>query len=163
MHTQNGYIDVQTMDTITSEKTIARLYSIFSTHDLPQQIVTDNGPTFTSEEFMKQNRIKHTFSAPYHPSFNGLAERAVQTSKQVLHQMQEEKGSITEKLPKFLFKYRISPHSTTGVPPAELLMGRKLRYKLDLHTTAKPNEQSATITNDTEETSQFQEALSSIF
>ena len=102
------WLDVQVMDTITSEMTIARLRLIFSTHGLPQQIATDNGPTFVSEtfkEFMEQNGIKHTFSAPYHPSSNGLAERAVQTFKQDLRQMKEEKGSITEKLAKFLFKY----------------------------------------------------------
>jgi len=46
--------------------------------------------------------------------------------------MKEGKGNITEKLSKFLFKYRITPHSTTGIPPAELLMGRKIRPKLDL-------------------------------
>ena len=129
------WLDVQVMDTITSEKTVARLRSIFSTHGLPQQIVTDNGPTFTSENFqvfMKQNGIKHTFSAPYHPSSNGLTERAVQTFKQALRQMQHERGSIVEKLSIFLFKYRITPHSTTGVPPAELLVGRKLRSRLDL-------------------------------
>ena len=65
------WLNVQIMDTITNEKTIVRLCSIFATHGLPQQIVTDNGPTFTSEqfeEFTRQNGIKHTFSAPYHPS-----------------------------------------------------------------------------------------------
>ena len=31
-----------------------------------------------------------------------------------------------------MFKYRITPHSTTGVAPAELLMGRRLRSRLDL-------------------------------
>ena len=41
-------------------------------------------------------------------------------------------GSITDKISKFLFKYRITPHTTTGIPPAELLMGRKLRSRLDL-------------------------------
>ena len=129
------WLDVQIMDTITSEKTIARLPSIFATHGLPQQIVTDNAPTFTSQQFEKftrQNGIKYTFSAPYHPSSNGLAERAVQTFKQALRQMQGERGSISEKLSKFLFKYRITPHSTTGVPPAELLIGRTLRSKLEL-------------------------------
>ena len=127
------WLDVQIMNSITSETTISRLRSIFATHGLPQQIVTDNGPTFTSEafkEFTKLNGIKHTFSAPYHPSSNGLAERAVQTFKQTLRQMQD--GNITEKISKFLFKYRITPHTTTGVPPAELLMGRKLRSRLDL-------------------------------
>jgi len=41
-------------------------------------------------------------------------------------------NSIQEKLSKFLLKYRITPHTTTGVPPAELLIKRRLRTKLDL-------------------------------
>ena len=80
---------------------------------------------------MKDNGIKQIFSAPYHPSSNGLAERAVQTVKQGLRQMQGP-GTIQDKLSKFLFKYRITPHTTTGIPPCELLMNRRLRSKLDL-------------------------------
>ena len=45
-------------------------------------------------------------------------------------------GTIPEKLARFLFWYRLTPHSTTGVPPAELLLGRRPRSKLDL---LKPN------------------------
>ena len=30
----------------------------------------------------------------------------------------------------YLFAYRTTPHSTTGVSPAELMFGRKLRTKL---------------------------------
>ncbi len=41
-------------------------------------------------------------------------------------------GSIQENLSKLLFKYRITPHSTTGIPPSERLMGRCLRSRLDL-------------------------------
>ena len=65
------------MHSITSEKTIEKLGIIFATHGLPQKIVTDNGPSFTSkefEDFMQRNGIKHVKSAPYHPSMNGLAE-----------------------------------------------------------------------------------------
>ena len=36
------------------------------------------------------------------------------------------------KVSRFLFKYRVTPHSTTGVPPAELMFGRQLRTTLDL-------------------------------
>ena len=43
--THSKWLHVQIMDTITSEKTIARLRSIFATRGLPQQIITDNGPT----------------------------------------------------------------------------------------------------------------------
>ena len=33
---------------------------------------------------------------------------------------------------RFLFRYRITPHSSTGRPPSELLVGRSLRSHLDL-------------------------------
>ena len=67
-----------------------------------------------------------------HPqeSSNGFAERAVQSFKQGIKKTPGK--NIQDSLSKFLFKYRITPHSTTGVPPAELLMGRRLRSKLDL-------------------------------
>ena len=35
------------------------------------------------------------------------------------------------KLSRFLLSYRTTPHSTTGVPPAELVMKRKVRTHLD--------------------------------
>ena len=40
-------------------------------------------------------------------------------------------GNIQTKLSRFLLSYRTTPHSTTGVPPAELLIKRKLRTQLD--------------------------------
>ena len=128
------WLNVEVMQSITAEKTIQKLQAIFATHGIPQKIVTDNGPTFRSEQFqmfMKDNGIKLIFSAPYHPSSNGLAERAVQTVKQGLRQMQGSQ-SIQDKLSKFLFKYRITPHTTTGIPPCELVMNRRLRSRLDL-------------------------------
>ena len=75
------WMDVQLMHSITAAKSIEVLRVIFSTHGLPQKVVTDNEPTFTSSEFlefMATNGIKLIHSAPYHPSTNGLAEHAVQ-------------------------------------------------------------------------------------
>ena len=79
--------EVEMMSSTTSEKTIESLRSMFACHGLPEQLVLDNGPQFTStefSEFMKSNRIKHILSAPYHPATNGLAERFVQTLKRTL-------------------------------------------------------------------------------
>ena len=81
-------------------------------------------------QFLNNNGIKHTTSAPYHPASNGLAERAVKTFKAGMRKMTE--GSLRQKLARFLFSYRTTPHSTTGVSPAELLMNRKLKSVLDL-------------------------------
>jgi hypothetical protein len=66
--------EVIPMQTITSERTIAALRSLFATHGLPEQLVSDNGRQFASEEFQqfcKTNGIKHILVAPYHPSSNG--------------------------------------------------------------------------------------------
>ena len=126
------WLDVHQMQSITSSKTIEKLRIVFATHGLPQKVVTDNGPSFTSEEFrtfMSLNGIVHVTTSPYHPSSNGLAERAVQTFKQGLKRTPG--STIQERLSKFLFTYRITPHTTTGVPPAMLLMGRLLRCRWD--------------------------------
>ena len=56
--------------------------------------------------------------------------RAVGTFKGVLKKL--KKGDIHTKLARLLFSYRKTPQSTTGVSPAELLMGRRLRSALDL-------------------------------
>ena len=70
------------MKNSVSQATIERLRNTFATHGLPEICVSDNASCFTSEEFevfMKKNGIKHVTSAPYHPSTNRYAERAVQT------------------------------------------------------------------------------------
>ena len=41
-------------------------------------------------------------------------------------------GPVKTRLARYLLKQRTTPHSTTGVPPTELLMGRPLRTHLDL-------------------------------
>ena len=41
-------------------------------------------------------------------------------------------GDSETRLARFLYHYRITPYVTTGVSPAELLMGRKLKSQLDL-------------------------------
>ncbi len=120
------------MTSTTSTATIQQLWSIFATFGLPEVLVSDNGPNFKSAEFelfLRRNGIRHKTSPPYHPATNGLAERAVQTVKNGLKMTH---GSLQDRLSWFLFTYRNMPQSTTGVSPAELLLGRRLRSPLDL-------------------------------
>ena len=61
-----------------------KVRNMFATHGLLKMLIRDNGLAITSEElkqFTRKDGICHVTSAPYHPSTNGLAERAVQTSK----------------------------------------------------------------------------------
>ncbi len=126
--------EVCIMKSTTAEKTVQALREIFSRNGIPDQIVSDNGPQFISEEFKKftqANGIKHTFSAPYKPSTNGLAERFVQSFKNSLKSEKKEL-TVQHKLANFLLAYRNTPHSTTGETPALLMHGRRLRSRLDL-------------------------------
>ena len=125
------WIESVIVPSTSSQATIKALRN--NTHGIPETIVSDNGSEFTSCEFgdfTRKNGIRHIKTAPYHPASNGLAERAVQTIKEGLKKM--TLGNLETRLARFLYHYRITPHVTTGVSPAELLMGRKLRSQLDL-------------------------------
>ena len=85
----------------TTEKTIAVLRNLFASYGLPEQLVSDNGPQFTSAEFfdfMRLNGVKHICTAPYHPSSNGEAEHFVQTFKHALKAGKNDKGTLHQKL-----------------------------------------------------------------
>jgi hypothetical protein len=76
------------------------------------------------------------------PPLNGLAERAVQTFKEGMKKM-SNKESLETRVSRFLLKYRITPHSTTGIAPAEMLMSQKPRSRLDvLHPDVRQREQN---------------------
>ena len=129
------WAEVVEMQQATTTKTITALCYMFAMHGIPEQLVSDNGPQFISVEFVefvKSNGIQHTRSSPYHPATNGEAERFVCTFKEAMKT--GRKGSLTfaHQLDNFLLTYRTTPHSTTGVPPCELLMGRSLHTRLDL-------------------------------
>ena len=127
------WIEVSPMSTATSLTTIQQLHQIFARFGIPNTIVSDNGLQFASSEFAefcRSNGIRHVLVAPYHPASNGLAERAVKIFKQGLRKMAE--GTLSDRIARFLFQYRNTPHTTTGMIPAELLMGRRLRSRLDL-------------------------------
>ena len=112
---------------------INKMKLTFSTLGLPEVLVTDNGPAFSSQEFanfIKANGIRHLTSVPYHPASNSLAKTAVQTFKAAMKKLST--GSLEGRVMKFLFKYRITPQSTTGQSPSDLLFGRRLYSHLNL-------------------------------
>ena len=116
-----------------------QLCQVFSRFELSKSIVSDNSPKFVAEEFQQfcqVNGIRHVKVAPYHPSSNRLAEQAVQVfySPRVLQVCQGH--SIRSHFKVSVPVPAETPHSTTGVSPAELLMGRSLHSKLDLTHSA---------------------------
>ena len=123
------------MASSTSESTIAMLRRVFAAYGLPEHLVSDNGPQFTStefQEFLQANGVKHIRTAPYHPASNGAVERLVQTFKQAMKAGEQDGFTLQHQLQNFLITYRSTPHATTGQSPASLFLGRPLRTRFDL-------------------------------
>ncbi|KFD56854.1 hypothetical protein M513_02111, partial [Trichuris suis] len=108
------WLDVEQVASTESKEVIRHLARLFATHGLPDTLASDNGTAF---------------DPAYHASSNGLVERVVQTTKQALRAMASDKWGIT--LSRFLFNYRLTPHSATGLSPAEILLRRRPKSLLD--------------------------------
>lgn len=126
------------MNRTNASNVIKVLRSTFARFGLPEELVSDQGPPFTSTEFkkfLKNNGIKQNFSPVYHPSSNGAAENAVKLCKRAIKKAYRDKVDIDTALQTFLLAYRNTVHSTTGETPAMLLQRRTLRSRLDLLRT----------------------------
>ena len=143
------WVEVETMADATAYSTVHKLRRMFAAHGLPKVMVTDNGPAFTGESFEKfclRNRIRHVPTAPYHPASNGQAERVVRTFKESMKKL--SKGDIETKVNRLLFKYRMTPHTSTGVSPSQLMLKREIRTPFHLmqpgsKITPRPEARSA--------------------
>ena len=116
------WLEVFIMSNTTTSMTITTLTSLFARYGLCEEIVSDNGPQFTSDEFAQfcaRNGIRHIRTAPGHPQSNGQAERYVDTVKSALTKGLQKGGRVADVLYKFLFVYRSTVH-----PTDELKSGR---------------------------------------
>ena len=64
IHAHSKWPKIFMMGNTTADKTVNTLRSLFARLGLPDQIVSDNGPQFTSGVVMKENGIRHVTGAP---------------------------------------------------------------------------------------------------
>ena len=117
------WIDVHIVNSTSVETTIMKLRSVFATHRLPEQIVSNNGTGFASEEFKKfteQNGIKHNyFYITHHPSSYGMAC----LSKESVNCKEQSKTKLHSFSSNIVLLLRLQ-HA--GLSPVKLLVGRRL-------------------------------------
>lgn len=127
------YVELKPVKSITAQAIIPVMKSIFATHGIPEEFISDGGPPFNSYEvkkFFEKWKVLHHTTSPHFPRANGQIERTVQSIKNSLRKAEEDGRDIYE----VLLDYRIQP--AKDLPsPAELLMGRRLRSFLPAHAT----------------------------
>lgn len=84
----SNFIEVAPFKTDTRASTvISRIKENIARYGIMDTLIIDNGPQFASEElrlFTESYGINHITSSPLHQQANGLAEKAVQTVKQII-------------------------------------------------------------------------------
>ena len=127
------WIEVIILKSTTADKTVEALNRVFCMHGFPVSITTDNNPQFISQTFkdyMEEHGIFHRKVTPLWPEANGEVERQNRSILKRLRIAQAERKNWKEELQTYLLMYRSTPHTVTGVSPAEMLFRRKLRTKL---------------------------------
>ena len=115
----------------TSKVLVQEMKAAFAELRVPNVIVSDSGPQYTSVEFKdftKHWQIEHQVSSTRNPQSNGMAERCVQTMKASLIKTMEE----GEDVDLALLTYKTTPLSHR-LPSPELLNTRKYRTLLLTH------------------------------
>ena len=127
------FFELEFTKSITAERIVSLLSKILVTHGLPMSIRTDNGPQFINEcfkNFVEENGVEHRRTTPLWPQANGEIERQNRSILKRLRIAQAEGKNLKSEVVRFLMMYSSTPHSITGVAPAELLYGRTYRTKL---------------------------------
>ena len=123
------YIEVVKLSSTMTKSVVAVMKPVFARHGIPDMIVSDNGPQYSSQEFQEFTEdygFQHVTSSPYHPQGNGEAERAVKTVKKLLRDTNNPNLA--------LLLYRSTPLSWCQHSPAKLLIGRQIRSTLPIPT-----------------------------
>ena len=72
--------EVYILDKTDAEHVIEVTKDTFARHGIAEEVVSDNGPQFSSykyERFSKEWQFNHIRSSPHYPQSNGLAEAMV--------------------------------------------------------------------------------------
>ena len=133
----------------TSSSIINCLEKLFTSHGIPETLRTDNGSNLVNhemEEFLDELEIKHKRTInPLWPRANGEVERQNKSLLKAMLVGHTEGKPWQRELQKYQLAYRSTPHTTTGVSPAELLYGRRIGTKMpEFESTGEEGERPGT-------------------
>ena len=134
----SGFIEVERLQSTTTAAVSKALKGLFARYGVPNVLMTDNGPQFSSAEFMSfasRWGFQHVTSSPRYPQSNGRAENAVKTVKRLFTKCQETRQSEYQAL----LDWRNTPTEGLGSSPAQRFLGRRCRTLLPMtETLLKP-------------------------
>ena len=120
---------IRKLTSMSSSTIINHIKGIFAEHRIPERLISDNGPQYSSEEFRASSAkygFDHVTSSPLYPRSNRFIERTVQTVKKLFTKAKEGGGDPHLAM----FFLRTTPIYHNLPSPCKLLNGRKYKSNL---------------------------------
>ena len=132
------WVEAEALSKITDLKIRKFIWThVITRFVVPEEIVTDNGPQFTShnfKEFCKDWSIRLSIATPRHPRSNGQAESTNKTVVNMLKKRLEgSQGNWAEELHGVLCAYRTTPKTATQETPYALVYGAEAIIPTEMH------------------------------
>ena len=132
------YPYIKQICSLTASRVIKETKECFSLFGIPSEIISDNGPCYSSEydEMCDNLGINHTRISPRHPQGNGFIERQIGYIKPIIKKCIESGGDINIAL----LNVRATPIDSKLPSPAELMFGNKVSTVLPNVSHEVPND-----------------------
>ena len=128
------WVEVEAVFSTSARATIPKLDKIFTMYGIPYKLTSDNGPPFQGAEmkqFSQHMGIIHRRITPLWPKANSTVEGFNRYLRKVMQSANLEGKNWRQELNAFLRTYRVTPHTSTGKSPAELMFNsRNYRTRL---------------------------------
>lgn len=124
----SNFLEIDHLPSEQARTVITKLKHHFARHGIPDQVVTDNGPQFSSQEFSTFARkwcFAHTPVSPYNSKANGKVESAVKMAKNLFRKSMEDKADPYLAM----LDHRNTP-AKGHLSPAQKLMSRRTKTLL---------------------------------
>ncbi|KAK7901627.1 hypothetical protein WMY93_018396 [Mugilogobius chulae] len=130
----SNFWEVDYLPDTKSTTVIHKLKAHFARQGIPDVLVSDNGPQYSSQEFKSFStkwEFQHRTSSPGYPQSNGKAESAVKTAKRLM-----KKAAAAGQDPYLaILDHRNTPSQGLNTSPAQRLLCRRTRTLLPTKET----------------------------
>ena len=127
---------VHKLTSMTGQHIASHFKLICSEYGWLETLVSDTGPCYTSEVFtnlMREYNINHSTSSPYYLQSSGLAEKYIQSVKNMFYRAKQEGKDLFN----CLMVYCNTPLSSTLCSPIQILARRAARSSLPMSNAAR--------------------------
>ena len=115
-------------DTAAVVKCLKRHFARYGT---PDEVITDNGPQFTStgfSAFAETWMFHHKTTSPYRPQANGMVESAVKTAKMLIRTAEHSGGDVWMAM----LDFRNTPSQGMATSPAQRMFNRRTQTSVPI-------------------------------